>query len=83
MPASEQARLMVEAIKKEFAGVLKEELPPELPPWREINHKIEIIPGAEPPNKAPYRMSEEEYQELQKQLERLLALGHIRPSNSP
>jgi hypothetical protein len=42
-------------VLNEFDDVLTNELPNELPPEREVDHKIELVPGAEPQNKAPYR----------------------------
>jgi hypothetical protein len=58
-------------------------LPNELPPEREVNHKIELVLGAEPQNKAPYRLNQSELVELKRQLTELLARGYIRPSKSP
>ncbi|XP_048129411.1 uncharacterized protein LOC125313650 [Rhodamnia argentea] len=50
---------------------------------REVEFVIEIIPGAEPISKAPYRMSLSELNELKVQLQELLDKGFIRPSASP
>nr|GFD03839.1 putative reverse transcriptase domain-containing protein [Tanacetum cinerariifolium] len=44
---------------------------------------IELIPGAEPISKAPYRMAPIELKELKYQLQELLERGFIRPSVSP
>jgi hypothetical protein len=41
-----------------------EELPKNLPPRRQVDHAIEVMPGVAPPTKAPYRMSHEELKEL-------------------
>ncbi|KAL8104338.1 hypothetical protein AgCh_028521 [Apium graveolens] len=54
-----------------------------LPPDREIEFSIDLIPGAEPVSKAPYRMAPMEMKELAKQLQELLDKGVIRPSVSP
>ncbi|GJV27972.1 zinc finger, CCHC-type, retrotransposon gag domain protein [Tanacetum coccineum] len=43
------------SVVREFADVFPDELP-GLPPAREIEFGIELIPGAEPISKAPYRM---------------------------
>ena len=67
----------------EFRDVLTNELPEELPPVREVDHKIELVPGAEPQNKAPYRLNQNELVELKRQLTELLARGYVRPSKSP
>ena len=45
---------------QEFADVFPDELPPGLPPLRGIEHRINLIPGAPLPNKAPYRVNPEE-----------------------
>jgi hypothetical protein len=58
-------------------------LPPGQPPERAVAHEIVLEPGKEPPHKGLYRMSEEELQELKKQIEKMLADGYIRPSVSP
>ncbi|GJR07548.1 hypothetical protein Tco_0790200 [Tanacetum coccineum] len=44
------------SVVREFADVFPDELP-GLPPAREIEFGIELIPGAEPISKAPYRMA--------------------------
>ena len=59
------------------------ELPSGLPPRRPIEHTIPILPGKEPPHRAPYRLTPDELQELQSQLKSYLDKGFIRPSASP
>ena len=54
-----------------------------LPPEREIEFSIDLIPGAEPVSVAPYRMSPLELKELKSQLEDLIQKHFIRPSVSP
>ncbi|KAD5508277.1 hypothetical protein E3N88_15980 [Mikania micrantha] len=66
----------------EFPDVFPKELP-GLPPDREVEFTIDLIPGAEPISKAPYRMAPLELKELKEQLQELLELGFIRPSVSP
>ena len=46
----------VQELLNEFADVFPKELPAGLPPQRQLDHKIELVPGAEPPHRAPYRM---------------------------
>jgi hypothetical protein len=58
-------------------------MPEELPPRRQVDHAIEVMPGVAPPAKAPYRMSHEEFKEPKVQLEELLTKGYIKPSKSP
>ncbi|CAN6728768.1 unnamed protein product [Malus baccata var. baccata] len=73
----------VEDVLVEFANVMPKELPKKLPPRREVDHAIELEPGAKPPSKSPYRMSPPELEELRKQLNELLDAGYIQPSKSP
>ena len=67
---------------QEFPEVFPDDLP-GLPPTREIDFTIELVPGTEPISKAPYRMAPTELKELKTQLQELLDLGFIRPSHSP
>ncbi|KAD6795956.1 hypothetical protein E3N88_06852 [Mikania micrantha] len=66
----------------EFPDVFPEKLP-GVPPDREVEFTIDLVPGAKPISKAPYRMAPTELKELKEQLEELLDLGFIRPSVSP
>ena len=68
---------------EEFKDVMPAELPKRLPPRREVDHAIELEPGAKPPAFAPYRMAPPELEELRKQLKELFDAGYIRPSKSP
>jgi hypothetical protein len=54
-----------------------------LPPDREIEFTIDLMPGTQPIHKAPYRMAPFELKELKIQLEDLVDRGFIRPSVSP
>ena len=54
-----------------------------LPPEREIEFSIDLVPGAGPVSIAPYTMSPIELAELKKQLEELLDKQFVRPSVSP
>jgi hypothetical protein len=49
----------------------------------DVEFVIELMPGAGPVAKSPYRMSSEELDELKKQLKKLLEQGFVRPSASP
>nr|GFB36528.1 putative reverse transcriptase domain, aspartic peptidase domain protein [Tanacetum cinerariifolium] len=69
-------------IVSEFPDVFPDELP-VIPPVREVEFNIELILGAEPISKAPYRMAPIELKELKDQLQELLERGFIRPSVSP
>ena len=73
----------VEDVLKRYLNVMPKDLPNELPPRREVDHKIEVKPGIKPPSKAPYHLSQKELEELKSQLDELLAEGYIRQSKSP
>ncbi|KAI3814080.1 hypothetical protein L1987_18825 [Smallanthus sonchifolius] len=69
-------------IIREFPEVFPDDLP-GLPPVREVKFRIDLIPGANPVAKAPYRLTPFELQELASQLQELADKGFIRPSHSP
>lgn len=71
------------AIMREYADVFPEALPYGIPPTREVDHRIELLPGSAPTNRPTYRMSPPELDELKKQLDELSASGFIQPSKSP
>ncbi|KAK8941019.1 hypothetical protein KSP39_PZI010072 [Platanthera zijinensis] len=69
-------------VVSEFADVFPKDLP-GLPPQREIDFSIELVPGAKPMARSPYRVAPKEMAELKVQLQELLEQGYIRPSMSP
>ena len=69
-------------VVKEFPDVFPEDLPP-LPPDREIEFSIDLLPRTTPISKAPYQMATVELEELKRQLQELLDKGFIRPNVSP
>lgn len=71
------------SLVESFRDVFPQKLPCGLPPSRTVDHQIDVIPGTNPPSKAPYRMSPLELDELKKQLTELLDQGYIQPSTSP
>ncbi|WVZ89497.1 hypothetical protein U9M48_035891 [Paspalum notatum var. saurae] len=66
----------------DFPDVFPEELP-GLPPDRDVEFKIDLIPGMAPVSRRPYRMAPDELKELKTQLQEQLDKGFIRPSSSP
>jgi hypothetical protein len=69
-------------IVQEFPDVFPEDVT-DVPPEREVEFTIDLIPDTSPVSMAPYRMSASEFGELKKQLEELLEKKFIRPSVSP
>ena len=66
-----------------YCDIIVDDLPDELPPIRKISHHIDLILGANFPNKAAYRMTPTENEEIRKQVQELLDKGLIRESLSP
>ena len=67
----------------EYHDVFPDALPHGLPPSRDVDHRIELVPGSIPPSRPTYRQSASELAELKSQLAELIALGFIQPSKSP
>ncbi|KAI3792250.1 hypothetical protein L2E82_06124 [Cichorium intybus] len=66
----------------DYPDVFPENLP-GVPPSRQVEFVIDVIPGAKPVARPPYRLAPSEMEELKRQLQELLELGFIRPSSSP
>jgi hypothetical protein len=68
-------------VVRDFPDVFPEELP-GMPPDREVEFVIDLLPGTAPISKRPYRMSVEELKELKKQLTELQEARYIRSNSS-
>ncbi|GJT65882.1 putative reverse transcriptase domain-containing protein [Tanacetum coccineum] len=79
---SEEKRLEDVPIVRDFPEVFPEDLP-GLPPTRQVEFRIDLVPGAAPVARAPYRLAPSEMKELSEQLKELSDKGFIRPSSSP
>ncbi|GJX85653.1 hypothetical protein Tco_0336427 [Tanacetum coccineum] len=79
---SDERRLEDIPVVREFPEVFPKDLP-GLPPVRQVEFQIDLIPGAAPVARAPYRLAPSEMQELSDQLQELADRGFIRPSTSP
>nr|XP_040253990.1 uncharacterized protein LOC109737009 [Aegilops tauschii subsp. strangulata] len=69
-------------VVRDYPDVFPEELL-GMPPDRDIEFLIDLIPGTGPIAKRPCRMPPQELEELKKQIRELQAQGFIRPSSSP
>ncbi|GJT17778.1 putative reverse transcriptase domain-containing protein [Tanacetum coccineum] len=69
-------------IVRYFPEVFPEDLP-GLPLARPVEFQIDLIPGAAPVARVPYRLAPSKMKELSKQLQELSEKGFIRPSSSP
>ncbi|GKF74319.1 hypothetical protein Tco_0220651, partial [Tanacetum coccineum] len=67
---------------QDFPEVFPEDLP-GLPPTRQVEFQIDLVPGAAPVARAPYRLAPSEMKELSEQLKELSDKGLLRPSSSP
>ena len=72
-----------EWIRKDYGTVFREELPPQMPPTRSVDHEIPLKPDMPSSFKGIFRLSQYELRELKQQLDQLLRDEKIRPSTSP
>ena len=73
----------IQQLMNAFDDIFSTDLPSDLPPMRDIQHCIDLIPGSSLPNKPAYRITPLEREELQKQVTELIQKWYIRPSISP
>ncbi|GKG17232.1 hypothetical protein Tco_0362189, partial [Tanacetum coccineum] len=69
-------------VVRDFTDVFPEDLL-GLPPQQQVMFRIDLVPGAMPVAKSPYRLAPSEMQELSEQLHELQDKGFIRPSHFP
>ena len=69
-------------VVRDFPNVFLEELP-GMPPDRDIEFLIELLPGTVPISKRPYRMPAQDLEEIKKHIKELLDKGYICQSSSP
>ncbi|GKF08702.1 putative reverse transcriptase domain-containing protein, partial [Tanacetum coccineum] len=79
---SEKKRLEDIPIVQDFPEVFPEDLP-GLPPTRQVEFQIDLVPSAAPVAQAPYRLAPSEMKELSEKLKELSDKGFIRPSSLP
>jgi hypothetical protein len=73
----------IQELLEEFADIVVDELPHLLPLMRSVSHHIDLIPRASLSNKAAYRLTPQENEEVKKQVQELLDKGLVRESLSP
>nr|GEU51741.1 putative reverse transcriptase domain-containing protein [Tanacetum cinerariifolium] len=79
---SEEKRLEDVPIVREFPEVFPEDLP-GLPPAQQVEFQIDLVHGAAPIARSPYRLAPAKMQELTTQLQEISDKGFIRPNSSP
>ncbi|XP_059063819.1 uncharacterized protein LOC131856278 [Cryptomeria japonica] len=62
----------VQELLDKYKGVISKGMPKTLPPIREISHCIDFIPGATLPNKAAYKLTPQQNEEVATQIADLL-----------
>ncbi|GKF94436.1 putative reverse transcriptase domain-containing protein, partial [Tanacetum coccineum] len=85
------AHITTKETKDELEGKQLEDMPivrdfpkdlPGIPPARQVEFQIDLVPGAAPVARAPYRLAPSEMKELAEQLQELSDKGFIRPNSS-
>nr|GEV74101.1 hypothetical protein [Tanacetum cinerariifolium] len=79
---SEEKRLEDVSTVRDFLKVFPEDFP-GLPPTRQVEFQIDLVPSAALVARAPYRLAPPKLQELSTQLQEIYNKGFIRPSSSP
>nr|GEV18914.1 putative reverse transcriptase domain-containing protein [Tanacetum cinerariifolium] len=79
---SEGMRLEDVPIVRDFLEVFLEDFS-GIPPARQVEFQIDLVPGAAPIARAPYRLAPSKMKELAEQLQELSDKGFIRPISSP
>ena len=79
---AEEPKVSEIPVVRDFGDVFPEDLY-GLPPQRQVEFRIDLVPGATPVAKSPYRLAPTEMKEMSLQLQELQGKGFIRPSHSP
>ena len=89
MTNEEYQKKLREATKKvpkkfhKYLHLFYEEKAATLPPHRQSDCAIDLMPGKMPPYRPMYRLSQYELELVEEYINRMLAEGKIRPSQSP
>ena len=73
-----QVPTKIENLLNEYKEIIVEDIPDGLPLVRSISHCMDLIPRTSYRNKAPYRLTPTENEELNKRVHQLLQKGLIR-----
>jgi hypothetical protein len=73
----------IQELLEEFDDIVVDKLPCSLRSIKSISHHIDIILGASLPNKATYRLTPQENEEVKRQVQDLMDKGLVRESLSP
>jgi len=73
----------IENLLKEFEDIFPKDWPDGLPPFRGIEHEIDLVLGASLPNKPAYRTNPQETKEIESQVQELLEKGWVQKIFSP
>jgi len=73
----------IENILKEFEDIFPKEGPIGLPPFRGIEHQIDLVLGVSLQNRPTYRTNPQEPKEIESQVQELLEKGWVQKSLSP
>ncbi|GJT66055.1 putative reverse transcriptase domain-containing protein [Tanacetum coccineum] len=79
---SKEKRLEDVPTVRDFLEVFPKDLP-GLPPIRQVEFQIDLVPSDAPVTRAPYRLAPSKMEELSPQLQELSDKGFERPSSSP
>ena len=67
----------VKNLLQEFEEVFPSSVPSRLPPFRGIEHQIDLMLGASLPNRLAYRSNPQKTKEIQRQVEELIGKGWV------
>jgi hypothetical protein len=72
----------IQEMLEEFTDIIVDKLPHSLPSMRSVSHHIDLILGASFTNKAAYRLTPQENEEVKRQVQELVDKGLVRESLS-